>query len=279
MKPRDSKEPTHLSSRSIRQVVRNESLFHPLTIYPAALGILSGLAATLYGMPILYAGMGGLFALGATTSIINYFFRDEVISRKYLAKVTQDLEERQKKVLETLEQELRQCITIPGAGHYAAQGGEQFARIEQKYRRLTQLLGKKFSPTELTYGAYLGAADQLHLGLLDNLMKIVSLLQGAASVDPQYILERKKELQSLQEVTEADEREFEALEKRLTLREDQLQQVNTLLTENEESMTIMDTTIAKIADLNTEKKLSKSDMKSAMKYLQEIADRTRYYDQ
>lgn len=265
------------SSSSIRRAVRNESILHPLTLYPAALGMLSGMAALLYDLPLLLLGTGGFLAVGATTSIVNYFFRDEAISSRYLEKITADFKKRRNELLETLNKDLQRCTTIPGAEQYGIQGYEQFNRVEKKYNRLVVQLGKKFSTTELTYGSYLGAAEQVHLSVLDNLMKVVSLLQGAESVDPVYINGRLQELRGLSRVTPADEREFEALEKRLKLRENQLDQVNVLLTENEESMTTMDTTIAAIADLETGRGFAENDLQTAMKHLQEIAERTKYY--
>lgn len=266
-----------LSKKSIRKVVRNESLLHPLTIYPTAFAMLSGMAALLYDLPILFLGMGSLLAVGATTSIVNFFFRDESISMQYLEKVTHELKKRQEYVRRTLADDLQACSMIIGSEQYGIQGLKQFSKIEKKYKKIVQLLKKRFNITELTYGSYLGAAEQLHLSMLDNLMKIVSLLQSAESIDPNYISQRKRELNSLKKVTQADERELEALKRRIELRNSQLDQVNNLLTENEESMTIMDSTIAAIADLETGTKLADNDLKTAMEYLQEIADRTKYY--
>src|SRR5512133_2354386 len=71
-------------AQSVRQAIRRESLLHPLVLYPAALGVLSGFAAFLYDLPVLLFGMGGLLAVGAGTSIVNYFFRSDAISGKYL---------------------------------------------------------------------------------------------------------------------------------------------------------------------------------------------------
>lgn len=142
---------------------------------------------------------------------------------------------------------------------------------------MKKLLDKKFNTGELTYGSYLGAAEQVYLSVLDNLLKSVSLLQSVETIDPEYINGRYRELQALDQVTEADEREFEALQKRLDIRNNQIQQVNTLLTENEESMTIMDETIAAIADLQTGKGLGENDLQTAMDHLKEIAGRTKSY--
>ncbi len=283
-KPNKQKVDTNLlpdldnfSTASIKRAVRNESLLHPLTLYPAAVGMLTGLAAVLYDFPLLFLGMGSFLAVSATTSVVNYFFREETISGKYLEKLTREFRNKRRILLKTLRGDLKQCAAITGAEQYGGQGYEQFSRVEKKYTRLKELLKKKFSAGELTYGSYLGAAEQVYLSVLDNLLKIVSQLQSAETIDPEYIDARKQELHSLSQVTKADEREFEALQKRLDLRESQLQQVNTLLTENEESMTIMDETIAAIAELQTGKGLAATDLQTAMDRLREVAGRTHLY--
>ncbi len=267
----------NFSTASIKRAVRNESLLHPLTLYPTALGMLSGMAAMLYELPLLFLGMGGLLAVGATTSIVNFFFREEAISGKYLQKLTKEFNKKRQFLLKSLQGDLKHCTTIVGAEQYGRQGCEQFGRVEKKYNQLKKLLDKRFSSGELTYGSFLGAAEQVYLSVLDNLLKIVALLQSVETIDPEYIDARYKELQALNKVTEADEREFEALQKRLDLRTNQTKQVNSLLTENEESMTIMDETIAAIADLQTSKGLGENDLQTAMDHLKEIAGRTKLY--
>lgn len=266
-------------AQSVRQAVRHESFFHPLVLYPAAVGVLSGFAALLYDLPVLFLGMGGLLAVGAGTSVINYFFRGNAISEKYLEKLAQKYRKERERLLETLSGDLQHSATVPGAEHYAYQGQQQFIKIDKKYHRLRELLQKKFKVGELTYGSFLGAAEQVHLSVIDNLLRIVSLIESAETIDPEYIAGRIQAVQSLKKVTEADEREFEALQKRLNLRDNQLQQVNTLLTENEESMTVMDETIAAIADVQTGKGLADSDLQSAMTHLKEIAGRTKLFNQ
>ncbi len=266
------------SSTSVKKAVRAESLLHPLTLYPLALGALSGMAAFLYELPLFFVGMGGLMALGTTTSIINFFFRDDAIAQKYLDSLSKKFAEQRRQLLQTLEQDLEQCSTISGAEHFGKQGLTQFKNIENKYRKLKNLLNKKFSAGELTHGSYLGAAEQVYLSVLDNLQRIVSLLQGAGAIDPEYIKHRQQELKKLKKIDKADEREFQTLSKRKGLRDKQLQQVNQLLTTNEESMTTMDETSAAIAALETDRGLAEVDMETAMGHLRELAKRVGNYE-
>jgi hypothetical protein len=270
--------PDDYSAESISQAVRRESFLHPLVLYPTAIGMLSGLAAVLYNAPMLFLGMGGLLAIGAGTSVINYFFREKSIAGKYLNKLSEKIRLQKEQMLQTLSADLDAAAKVRGAEQYGRQGQEQFILIEKKYLRLKELLQKKFQVGELTYGSFLGAAEQVYLSVLDNLLKIVALIQSAETIDPEYIAIRIKNVQSLKIVTEADEREWQALQKQLELREKQLDQVNNLITDNEESMTAMDQTITAIAAVQTGKGLAEVDVQSAVAHLQEIAGRAKLFD-
>lgn len=265
------------STETIGQAVRRESFLHPMVLYPTAIGVLSGLAAILYNLPLLFLGMGGMLAVGAGTSVINYFFREKTITGKYLDKLAQKLSGQREQFLAILNSDLQAASKIHGAEQYGRQGLEQLALIEKKYQRLRELLQKKFAVGELTYGSFLNAAEQVYLSVLDNLQKIVSLIQGAETIDPEYIAARIDNVQALKKITEADEREWQALKKQLELRDSQHEQVNILITENEESMIAMDETIAAIAKVQTGKGLAEVDVQSAINHLQEIAGRTKLY--
>jgi len=141
------------------------------------------------------------------------------------------------------------------------------------------LLDQKFNTGELAHASYLGAAEQVYLSVLDNLLRVVSLLHGASAIDLDYIRQRQEELQGLGHLDNADERELQTLKKREQLRRSHLDQVNQLLTANEESMTAMDETSAAIAMLQTGSGLAEVDMETAMSYLKELAGRANDYEQ
>jgi hypothetical protein len=279
-KPTDKKQLPSLndfSTESISQAVRRESFLHPMVLYPTAIGMLSGFAAMLYNLPLLFIGMGGMLAVGAGTSVINYFFREKAITDRYLEKLSKKLIDERAQLLATLRSDLEGASKVYGAEQYGRQGLEQFALIEKKHQRLRELLQKKFAVGELTYGSFLGAAEQVYLSVLDNLLRIASFIQSAETIDPQYIASRIENVQGLKKVTEADEREWQALKKQLELRDNQLEQVNVLITENEESIIAMDETIAAIAKVQTGKGLAEVDVQSAITHLQEIAGRTKLF--
>lgn len=266
------------SGRAVKRAVRAESLFHPVSLYSSALGLLSGLGWYLFDMSMLAAGMVGLLCLGAGMATVNMFFRRDIIARQYLARLSARFAEERGGLLRTLGTDLEKCRHIKGAEQYGGQARQQFVFITEKYDTFRGMLDQKLKQGELTYSRFLGAAEQVYLGGLDTLRRIVVLLQSAATIDPDYIAQRLAELEQLAAPDPADEREYATLKKRLELMEEQLKQVNSLLTDNEESMTIMNQTIATVAQMRTGGDLASMDLETAMENLQELANRSYHTD-
>ena len=225
---------------------------------------------------MLAAGMAGLLCLGAGMTVVNMFFRRDIIARQYLDRLSARFATEREGILRTLSTDLEKCRHIRGAGRYGDQARQQFIFITEKYDTFRAMLDQKLKRGELTYGRFLGAAEQVYLGGLDTLRRVVVLLQSAATIDPDYIARRlaELELERLATPDPADEREYATLKKRLDLMEQQLKQVNSLLTDNEESMTIMNQTIATVAQMRTGGDLASMDLETAMENLQELANRS-----
>jgi hypothetical protein len=262
------------SGRAVKKAVWAESLFHPLALYSSSLGLLAGLGWYLFEMSILAAGMIGLLCLGAGMATVNMFFRRDIIARQYLDRLSARFAKEREGLLRTLSTDLEKCRHIKGAEQYGEQARQQFVFITEKYDTFRDMLDQKLKHGELTYSRFLGAAEQVYLGGLDTLRRIVVLLQSVATIDPDYISQRLAELERLTAPDPADEREYATLKKRLELMEKQLKQVNSLLTDNEESMTIMNQTIATVAQMRTGGDLASMDLETAMENLQELANRS-----
>lgn len=264
------------SGHAVKKAVRSESLFHPVSLYSFSLGLLSGLGWYLFDMSMLAAGMGALLCLGAGMAVVNMFFRRDIIARQYLDRLSARFAKEREGLLLMLSTDLEQCRHIKGAGKYGEQAQQQYLFIKEKYDTFRTMLDQKLKRGELTYARFLGAAEQVYLGGLDTLRRIVVLLQSVSTIDPDYIARRLAELEQVVAPDPADEREYATLKKRLALMEQQLKQVNSLLTDNEESMTIMSQTIATVAQMRTGGDLASMDLETAMENLQEIASR-RYH--
>jgi hypothetical protein len=266
------------SQKAIQRAVLKEGLGHPLTLFPPALGLISGLAGFLFSVPPLFAIMAGTFVIGAGSIIVNIFLLSERSASRYIRRLNAKLKEHEKYVLASLEKDLLECSSIKGGEHYALQGVEQFRRIQEKYQNVLDLLEQKLSSGELTFGRFSGAAEQVYLSTLNNLKQVVATLQSAGTIDPGYIEGRLEQLGMLKQKSEADGKEVDTLKKRRALREEQLDKINHLLTRNEEAMTEMETTTAAIADMQTDGSFAATDFDHAITLLQELAQRAHMYN-
>ena len=263
------------SQGAIQRHIVRQGLTHWLTLYPPALGLPLGFAAYLFNTPVLYLGLLGGLALGCGSAVINIFFRGDALSACYLQKLAEATNVQKTQMLDHLRSRLAQGRTIPGAEDYAEQGLEQFERMRLRFDKLRSLLAVKFQQGELSYSRFLGAAEQVYLGSLDNLQRIVSLLESAGGIDASYIERRLTHLEGLRSTS--DRKEQQTLLRRQQLRAKQLEQVNELLTANEEAMTALEETVASVAAMATSSTFAKGDFDTAIAQLQQVAARARHY--
>jgi hypothetical protein len=263
------------SQRAIQGHVIRQGLTHWLTLYPPALGVPLGFAAYLFNTRLLYLGLLGGLTVGLGSAIVNIFFRGETLSASYLQQLTEGSQAQKVQTLEGLRRSLQQAQRITGAEAYAKQSLEQLERMQAKFDQLGSLLATRFQHGELSYGRFLGAAEQVYLGSLDTLQRIIVLLESVGGIDLDYI---DKQLASIKEPTnEADRKERETLIRRSKLRCEQLERVNALLTVNEEAMTALEETMVAVAAMSTNTALAKGDFETAIAQLQQVAVRARQY--
>ncbi len=265
------------SQGALRRQVLRHGLTHWLTLYPPALGLPLGFAAYLFNVPALYLAALGSAALGIGSAIINIFFRGDALSSRYLQELAGQLREQERQALEELRRELEQTRTVSGAEDHAGQAVEQLDQLRAKVDNLSRLLTEKFQQGELSYGRFLGAAEQVQMGGFDNLRRIVSLLKSVGGIDLDYLEKRLRQIDKLAGLAEADRKERETLIRRQQLRISQLEQVNELLAANEEAMTAIQETAAAVAAMSTNSPLAKGDLETAIAQLQQVAARAKQY--
>ncbi|MFH1153222.1 MAG: hypothetical protein V1793_05355 [Pseudomonadota bacterium] len=266
------------SRNAINRAVLRTAMTHWLTVYPPAIGIPAGIAGLLFNSPLVCAlGLAACFvSLG--NAVITYFFRNETIANTYIHELNRKLKEQETLVLQSLENNLKHCTAIPGAESLASQGVEQFHKIKVKYQNVQDLLQQKLDAGELTFGRFMGAAEQVYLGALDNLKQAVSTLQSVSSIDLDYINTKLGSLSDRNHRNASDQKEIESLTKRLQLWQEQIRKVNELLSDNEDAMTRMEETTAAIAELKTGETFAATDLETAMGQLQELAQRAKIYN-
>lgn len=266
------------SKQAIDKVVLKTGLTHWLTLYPPAVGIPVGIAGLLFGAPVLSVLGFGTLLISLGSAVINIFFRNEAIAGQYINALNKTLKAHEKEVLQSLEKDLSALSTVDGARDMALQGVQQFSKIKVKYQNVRDLLEEKFNTNEMTFARFMGSAEQVYLGTLDNLRQVAATLKSMSSIDLSYIRQKLDDLSEKPEKNEADLTEIDALQKRLSLWEKQIGLADDLLAKNEEAMTKMEETTFAISSLNTGSSFGETDLESAMAQLQELARQAPIYN-
>jgi uncharacterized protein YfbU (UPF0304 family) len=249
-----------------------------LTFLCFGVGIIGTLAFLLFDPSVgtAVAAIGGILG-GLGTIGFNYLFRRDDYARQYVRELHDRLEAHREDVLRKLQKDFRQLREMEGFTVFAEQGGNQFKKVEKKFENLKELLESKMDQGEITYARYSGTAEQVYLSVLDNLSSVSSLLKGVETIDVKYINSRLNSLAALDQPRQEDLDEIETLNARLALRDDQLHQVNQLLSKNEVAMTQIDNTTAAIAQMKTSRGRASTDLDSAMQELEVLAKRADAY--
>jgi hypothetical protein len=171
--------------------------------------------------------------------------------------------------VEALKRGLFKSQYIPGAEALGEQASEQLRQLGDRFRNFQKLLTEKLSPSELTFGRFNGAAENVYLSVIENLRTILSELRSLESSDPGYAQDRLKQATDGAEIT--------ALKERLALRDTRVTKVRALLSENEKALTQLDQAISAIGAMGTGPKLASTDLDTALQELEEIAQRARKF--
>lgn len=259
-----------LSRAAVSRAVLSTTLQQPHVLYPGLVGVL-GIAATLAFGPalvfVLPAVAGSLIGGGGWA--LDYFLRRDQHANRYLQGIRATLGGRREQAVRQLRQELERL------GH--GDGLSQLGRLQEKYQAFAELLGKKLSPGEITYGRYLGMAEQVYLAGLDNLQRIADTLTSVETIDRDFAQRRIRELEAEASPSATQRQELEALQDRLVLRRTQLEKVAGWQAQNEQAMTQIDQTMAAIAAMTTVQGHAGTDLETAMKALQALAARASEY--
>lgn len=271
------------SQKKTSKAVLTNTVTHPLTLYPLAVAILGG--ATIALLPS-FAAAGAIAALGGATIgigswIVNFCFRGDTYATRYLERLHEQMAEYKAEKLRNIETELLHGKDIEGVSDYIHQAVEQFRMSQNKYQDLMEILEGKLNRGELTFGRYAGTAEQVYLAILDNLEDISMILKTLRGIDPHYIEYRMNELKKKQNghgLDQADQDEIASLNERISLRQEQLNKINELLTRNEEAVTDLDKTIVAISTMKIVKGRATMDMEEARLRLEEMASRAHEYN-
>lgn len=256
------------TQESIAKAVRRRVLSSPLILYPGVASVLSGLAAALFASPVTV----GLAVASPVLLLAGWQFekhlRSHAYSLAYLAEANQKLQAERAARTAQLVERLRLL--------HSRQGIHQIKLFNHAFQNFQEILGEKFSPQELTYGRYLGIAEQVFLASLDNLERVCLALKSVSTVDAAELEERIREL-AKEDDTSARE-ESATLRQRLQILKEQTDLAETLLLQNEKALTELDHVTAKVASVVTEKGRAELDLEQAMEELRRLAERAEKYE-
>jgi len=129
------------------------------------------------------------------------------------------------------------------------------------------VLKSRFAATELASGRYRVVADEVRLGVLNNLQRQVELLQAVQHIDREEI---EKRIRQLKPGSPASVELEKALYERLNLRQDVESRIERMNASNELALNALDKAIVTISDLDTRKAHDASQLESAVAELEEM---------
>lgn len=268
---RRAAETRDLSPEAVSRAVLATTLQKPYVLYPAAVTIL-GLVAALALGPVSWflipAALGGVVGLGAWA--YDYFVRRDQYASDYLRRLTETLYNRRVQVVKDLEGELGEAGLETGRA--------QLRQLQDKFHAFMGLLDKKLDPHELTYGRYLGMAEQVFLATLDNLRRVVDTSAGIRAIDSRHAGQRILTLERDPRLSDAERQELDSLRQRVALKMEQEAKVEAWLSQNEQAMTQMDLAMAAIAAMDTVRGEASTDLETAMAAMADLARRASAYN-
>ena len=276
--PRASPKAIDFSETTVGAEVLKKTVTHPATVYPLALGALGVLGCALFGpvgLPLAVA-IGG-FAVGSGSWVVNFFFRGDQLTDELIADMRKAMAEANEQKRLNLRDDLETCRDIAGADEIVEQAIRQFDTVGAAFDGLLNVLSMKLNEGELTFGRFLGSANSVDHSVLDNLQNIIIYLNGIRSIDVSYIESRLRSLQKMKARSETEEVEMKALQERMKIRDDQIKKIREMLTANEQAITIIESSTAKIGEMKTGETYSNVDIDTAMQELKEIAGRASAY--
>jgi hypothetical protein len=258
----------------LKKNIINATIQHPLTLFPAGAGFLSGLSFALFGGTAT-AGMAAAgLVVAASAGLYNYFGRKEYFTQKYVQHLQDQMKKEREKIIDDIDDELETMVenNQGEAKDHAEQCMTQLHMSQEKFQAFIEILDRKLNRGELTYNKFLISAEHTYLGLLDNLKKVVEIFAGIKAIDLVYIEKRLKAMQKQTKMVDADHEEKAQLEKRKDLYNKGLDEINELITENEKALTIMGEAMFAISKVKMMKgNEDVPELKDALNNLEEIA--------
>ena len=202
-----------LTPASIEKHVLSETLQHPLTTFPAALALLSGLYMLLFTpnrAAFLLAFGGALVSLSAW--IFNYFFRGERLAENYMRTRMQARRAQRERKIEDVRSEFRRLQS-----RAAVQAAEE---LRDAYQKVKNFLETRSSQGQMAGGMRLQMlAEEAYFQGVEVLVTAAEIMRALQEINVEKLEQEVKtweaERQALQNSAEDKSRQLSALERRL----------------------------------------------------------------
>ena len=158
------------------------------------------------------------------------------------------------------------------------QGMEQLQQLGEKLETVQSVLKSRLNAGELTFGRYIGTAEQVYLNGIDHLSEVQVSLTSVATIDQERIDRRLAKLNRDPRLGEAQAREMTSLKARKSLSERQLEKVSHLMADNEELLTALDNVATSLADAKIGKGQATMTADEALNELSRLADSANKYE-
>lgn len=268
-----------LSAKAISKAVIAEGFSANSTKFPLAVGGLGFLACLLFGpsLPLVLAAIGGGL-VGGGSLFYNCLIKGDDLKLEYIRQIQAKIREESEKRRKEIEKLLHDCQDISGADSFIEQAIAQYEHIQESLEGFLKVLEMKLDKGELTFSTFVGPGELVANSVLDNLEEIVVTLESIRSIDVGYIKTRLSKLSRTKEKTPEDLAEEQAFKERQNIYEKQIQRVRALLVQNEEGITVLETSTTKIGQMNTQERFSELSLKESLAELQKIAERSQLYN-
>jgi hypothetical protein len=233
--PKDGGDALDFSEEAVRKDAFAETLQHPLTLWPSALGVAGAVAVGLFtsvSAPFLGLIVLGGVGFGAGNWAYRFFGGKDAYMREHYERLHEQFEKMKERKLATLGTDLKKLK--------CKRGYEQVAEFEEKFQNLLTVLERVLSVTEMTFGRYKVTAEQVYNSGLENLDRIVIILTNMDDVDRDDLGERIETLQTIKIRRSSDEITLKALLDRARLFDESVDEVENLLAQNEQALTAID---------------------------------------
>jgi hypothetical protein len=257
--------PLSLTPQALRRAVLAQSVQHPAVVYPAAMGVLGGIAATaVLSSPMVVGAAVVASGVAVTALLVNVFARHDDIAGKYLRDLRERLARERKAQIEDLAGDLEAVA--------AAAGLRQLQRFVEKLTTFQAVLGEKLSPNELTFERFSAIAEAVFLAGVENLRSVHLAHKTMQSIDEAYL---KRRIQEVERSTHEGP-QLAGLREQLAQVEVLRKRIADRLGENELALAELDKATAAVGDMKSGS-VATMDMESAMAELARIAQRSSQY--